>query len=99
MSQSGVDRLHIFLHDVFALAAVGVANGLADRLDGFVARQNFRDGEEAHLHDGVHARTHAGFLRDLVGIDRVELGFLGDELRLYLAGQMVPDFIIGRTDC
>ena len=35
-------------------------------------------------------------LRDLVGVDGVELRFLGDELRLHFARQMVPDFILAK---
>ena len=32
-------------------------------------------------------------MRDLVGVDGVEFRFLGDQLRLHFAGQVVPDFI------
>src|ERR1017187_4089867 len=93
LRQRRVDSLHVLLHHVFALAAVSMANGLADRFDGFVARQNFRDGEKADLHDRVRTRSHASVLRDLVGVDGVEFRLLGDELRLYFPRQVVPQFI------
>ena len=94
--QRGIHGLHVLLDHVFALAPVSVANGLADRFDGFVARQNFGDREEADLHDGVRARAHAGILCDLVRIDRVQFRFLGDELRLNLTGQVIPHFIFSK---
>jgi hypothetical protein len=34
-------------------------------LNGFVARQDAGDGEEAGLHDGVDAPAHVGFERHL----------------------------------
>ena len=94
-----VDGLHVLLDDVFTLPAVRVANRLADRFDGFVARQNLRDREEADLHDGVHARSHAGVTRDLVGVDDVELRFLRDQLLLHLPRQVSPRLHRFRRDC
>jgi hypothetical protein len=68
----------IFLDHFFALFAVGVTNGLANGLNRFVTGKDVRDGKEARLHDGVHARSHAGVARHLVGVDDVEPCFLLD---------------------
>ena len=87
-----VHRLHVLPDDLFALAAVGVADGLANGLNGLIARQDFGDGKEAHLQDGVHAAAHAGIARHLVAVDHEEAGFLGNELLLHQPGQLVPDF-------
>ena len=88
VGQGFIYGFHIFLNDVFALAAVGVANGFANCLDRFVAGQNFGDGEKAYLQDRIHAAAHAGIARDTVGVDDEEAGLLGDELLLNGAGSL-----------
>src|SRR5207244_4210694 len=55
--------------------------------------KDFRDGEEANLHDGVHARSHAAFAGDFVTINHIEFGLLRDELLLHPARQVVPGFV------
>ena len=93
MRQGFVHGLHIFLHDLFALASVGATNGFANGFNRLIAGKNCRDGEEANLENRIHAAAHAGVARDLVGIDHEELCAFGNELLLHLARQTVPNFV------
>src|SRR6266566_4285499 len=60
VSQCLLNRAQVLLHHLLAFLPVGVTNGLTYGFDRFIARQNFRDGKETDLHDGVHARSHTG---------------------------------------
>ena len=51
------------------------------------ARQHAADGEEAGLHDGVHASAHAGIARHFYGVDHVEFQLLADDVLLHAAGR------------
>jgi len=55
----------VLLYDDLAAPAVGISDRLLDLLDGFVLGQHTGDGEEAGLHDGVDAATHAGVFATL----------------------------------
>ena len=90
-----VHRCDILLHHLFALAAVGLLDGVFDLLDRFLTRQHARQGEEAGLHDGVDARTHAGGLGDRQRVNHVELQVLLDQCLLSGPGKLVPDFVCG----
>ena len=91
MGDGVVHSLHVFLDNFFALLAIGVTNRLANSFNCLVTRQYLGNGKEADLHDRVHATAHARIASDFVGVDDVELGFLGNELLLHDAGQVVPD--------
>ena len=95
MRERRVDRLEVLLHHRFAALAVGLLDGFLDLRDGLFARQHAADGEEAGLHDGVDARTHAGIARHRVAVDHVELDLLAQHLFLRRLGQLVPDFVGG----
>ena len=58
-------------------------------------RDDARQVEEAGLHDGVDAPTHAGLFGHLVGVDGVHLELEVDDALLRLLGQPVPD-LLGR---
>jgi hypothetical protein len=49
VGQGFIHRAQVLLHNLVTLLAVGVANRLANRFDGLIARQNLGDGEEAGL--------------------------------------------------
>ena len=91
--QRHVHGLEILLDDLLALGAVGLLDGLLDGGDGLFLGEDARDGEEAGLHDGVHAAAHARVARHGVAVDDVEAGLLGDELLLDGVGQLVPDLL------
>jgi hypothetical protein len=74
-----VHRPDVHLHDLLALLAVGLADGVLDGLDRFLAGQNAGHREEAGLHDGVDAAAHAGLAGHLGGVDRVDLRLLVDQ--------------------
>src|SRR5947209_9078468 len=93
VSQCLLNRAQVLLHHLLAFLPVGVTNGLTYGFDRFIARQNFRDGKETDLHDGVHARSHTGLASRPVCIDYIEPGFPGDQLRLSFEWQVVPNFI------
>ena len=93
VGERGVNGGQVHLDDLFAFLAVGLADGLLDRLDGFLARKHSGDVEEADLHDRVDAPAHAGGVGHLVGVDHVELGFLVDQLLLQGSGQPVPNLV------
>ena len=65
LRQRIVDGLEIPLHDLLALAAVGLPDRLLDLRDRLVARQHARDGEEAGLQDGVGAVPEPHLVGDL----------------------------------
>jgi hypothetical protein len=73
-----VDGSVVQFGDPPPLATVGLFHGMLDRSNRFVLRQDAGDGEEAGLHDGVDAPPHAGFERDLIGVDDPEPDALGD---------------------
>ena len=58
--------------------------------DGLVVGQDVGQGEEAGLHDGVDALTHAGGLGHLAGVDGIDLQLLVDDVLLHRARQLVP---------
>jgi hypothetical protein len=92
--QGAVHRLHVHGDDFFALLAVGLADGVLDGFDGLLPGHHPRQGEEAHLHDGVDAVAHARRLaRHLVGVDAVDLQPLVDDVLLQLLGQAHPGFL------
>src|SRR4029077_11501756 len=91
MAERGINRGIVLLYDGLAALAVGLLDGVFDGGDGFVARQDAGDGEEAGLHDGVDAAAHACELGYFVAVDDVEIQLFGDDLVLHQAGQLVPD--------
>src|SRR5580700_7524908 len=93
MRESLIDGLHVLLHDLFAFAAVSVANRFANGLNGLLRWQYFRDGKEAHLQNGVHAAAHAGVAGDLIRVNHVKPGAPGNDLFLHGAWEAAPNFI------
>ena len=89
----------VLLDDGFAAFAVGLLDGLLDLLNGFITRQDAGDGEEAGLHDGVDAATHAGLFGHIVGVDGVELEFLLDDILLDFLAAAYPRLPRGRRCC
>ncbi len=83
----------VLADDFVAFASVGLLDGLLDLRDGVVLGQDAGNGEEAGLHDGVHARAHAGALGDVVAVNVIELDFLFDDFGLDFLGQLVPDLV------
>ena len=95
--QGRIDSREVLRHDCFAALAVGLLDRLLDLLDRLILGQHARDGKEAGLHDGVHARTHAGVASHLAAVDDVEGNLLLDDLVLNGLRQVVPD-LRGRID-
>ena len=93
VGQGGIHGGEILLHHRFAALLVGLLDGLLDGGDGFLARQHAADGEEAGLHDGVDAASHARFFGHRIGVDDVELQLLIEQLLLHRDRQVVPDFL------
>ncbi len=91
--QGLVHRDIVFLHHVLALFAIGLLDRLLDLGDGLVFGQHAGDGEEAGLHDGVGAAAHAGFLRNLRGVNHIKLYPQVDDPLLQAARQMPPHLI------
>ena len=93
VSQSFVHCCEVLLHHAFAALAVSLLDGMLDGGDGFVGRQHTANREEAGLHDGVDAPTHAGIVAHPVTVYHVKLELLIDDLPLHGARQVVPDFV------
>ena len=90
VDQGVVHRLEVLAHHFLALAGVGLLDRILDFLNRLVARQHLGNGEEAGLHDGVDARTHAIVAGHLLGIDAVDLQLSGDNLFLHRARHTIP---------
>ncbi len=104
MLQGLIDRLNVHLHDLFALLTVGLADGLLNLLDRFLAGQHTRYGKETNLHHRVDPAAHASLFGHLVGIDHIEPDLLLDHLILQPLGQMAPGFFravgtVEQKDC
>src|SRR6185369_17591933 len=86
-------------HNLGSSLAVSLLDGLLDMSDGFVARQDAGNAEEAGLHDRVDAAAHAHLLRQRISIDGKETNALLDHLFLHLARQSVPNvaWVAGRV--
>ena len=93
MGQSLVGGAHILLNDFLALLAIAIPDGLANSLNSFLSGQNLRDREETDLHDRVHSGTHAAVTRHLIGVNHIKLRLLRDELQLYRARKVIPNFV------
>ncbi len=70
---AGVDGLMVHLDDVHALLGVGLRGLLLHVLDGLCLGQNLGQGEERGLQNGVGALAHTDLLRQVDGVDGVEL--------------------------
>ena len=90
MREGAVHRREIALHDVLALAAIGLADGFLDPRDRLVARQHAGDGEEAGLQDGVGAPAQPDLLGGAGGIDHEQLQAEVADARLHRPWQMLP---------
>ena len=88
-----VYRGEVLFYDGFTAFAVGLLNGVLDRRDSFVPGQDFADGEETGLHNGVDTLPHAGLLRHGVRVNDVKLNFFLNQIPLHLFGQGIPDLI------
>src|SRR5262245_17375391 len=64
---------HIPRDNFFAFAAIGLADRLANRFDGFIPWEYLGYREEADLQDGVHAAAHARIARYAIGVDNMKL--------------------------
>ena len=93
MCDRGIHSGKILLHHGVAALPVSLLNGLLDRGDSFLARQHSADSKEASLHDGVDAVSHAGFARDRIRVNDVELEMLVQNLLLCFPRQVVPDLL------
>ncbi len=93
VGQSFIHSPQVLPYNLFTFLAISVTYRLANGFNSLFARQNLGDSEEARLHDGVHARAHAGFASHLIGVDYVKLGLLGDQLCLHFARQAVPNLV------
>ena len=91
--QCGIDRREVELHQVAALGAIGLLDGVLDLRNGLVGRQHLRQMEEAGLQDGVGAHAQAGAHGDVGGVDHPELELAIDQRLLHFARQMVPDLV------
>ena len=67
--EGGVDGGVVHLHDLLALAGVGLGDRFLDVGDGLFLWEDAGEGEEAGLENGVGAAAHAGGLGDAVGVD------------------------------
>src|SRR5262249_55462860 len=92
MSKGVIDSSEVLFDYCFAALPIGIADRVFDCLDCFFTREDTANGEETSLHDGVDATGHAGFPRDLVSIDDIELQPLFDDVLLNRFWQMVPNF-------
>ncbi len=93
VGQGFIHGAQVLLHDLVALFTVRVADRFTNGLNGLVTRQHFGDRKEARLQNGVHARAHAGVASNLISVNDEESSFLGDQLGLDFARQVVPDFV------
>ena len=66
----------VHVHDVLALLAIGLHDGVLHVLDGVLVGDDARDLEEGALKDGVGAVTEADFGSDLGGVDDIHLDVL-----------------------
>jgi hypothetical protein len=100
MRQRMIHSGKVLGHNSLTTLAISLLNGLLDLRDGFVARQDAANGEEAGLHDGVDARAHSGFASHLVAVDHIKLNLLAQHLLLRGLGQMLPDLSrrVGRVE-
>ena len=98
--ERGVHGGEIHLHDLFALLAVGLGDGLLDLRDGLFLGQHAGEREETGLQHGVGPATHAAGLRDGGGVDDVQLELLRDEYLLPLERELGPGGLrgIGRVE-
>ena len=75
--QRVVDDLEVPAHDVAALVAVGLLDGVLDARDRLLARQHAGDGEEAGLQDGVDPVAQPRLAGDPGRVDHEEAQLLG----------------------
>ena len=90
-----VHRAVVHLDDLVALDAVGLLDGVLDRLDCLFLADDAGDGEEGGLHDHVDAGAQAEGQAEFDRIDDVELDLLLDQLLLHQGGQVIPDLVLG----
>ncbi len=81
-----VDRLEVAPHHHLAALAVAALDRAPNGVEGALARQHAREGEEAGLHHGVDAPPHARLPRDPVGIDGPDPQLLLEDRFLHLPG-------------
>ena len=91
--QPGVDRGVVHLHDVLALLAVGLLDGVLHVLHGVLDRDDVRQLEERGLHDRVGAVAQPQLLGLVHGVDDVELRLLPGELALELGGKVLLELL------
>ncbi len=92
--QCGINRRVVLLDDLFAaLLPVGLLDRVLDPCDRVVGGNHAGQLEEAGLHDRVDADAHLRLASHVVGVDRVELQLLVDDLPLHFDRQMIPDLI------
>ena len=86
---AGVDGLVVHLDDVHALLGVGLRGLFLHVLDGVRFRQDLCQREERGLKDGVGALAHADGLRQIDGVDGVELNVVLGNVALGSGIQMM----------
>jgi len=69
IKESSVNRREILVNDGLSPAAVGLANGFLDLVDGLVAREYAGNSKEAGLQHGVRARAEANLFGHGRGVD------------------------------
>ena len=84
---AGIHGRIVHVHDVLALLAVGLEDGVLHLLHGLLERNDVRDLEECRLHDRVGARAQAELGGDLRGVDDVEVDLVLREEDLHVVGQ------------
>jgi len=91
MRQRRVHRGKVLVNQRLTFFHIGLFNGLFDRLDGFVARQNAGQREIAGLHDRVDAATHTGLFGDFDSVDRIQFQMFFDDFILHFDRQVIPN--------
>ncbi len=93
MSERLVHHLAVSSHHFRPAFSVSFLDRFLDMRDGFVARQDAGNAEEAGLHDGVDASAHSDLLCQRISIDNEEANSLLDHLLLHLARQTIPNCV------
>src|SRR5208282_2481369 len=86
-------RIHgcvVLLNDGFAALAIGIRNRFLDGGNRLVPWQHAANGEEAGLHDGVDAATHACGARHGVAVNHIKPQLFPDDDFLRLLRHVIP---------
>lgn len=70
--QRGIQRLPVAFDDLLAFAAVAAGDSIPQLLQRHVARQNLRQLEKRHLHNGIDARAELALARQFCRVDDLE---------------------------